>query len=93
MFGSYARGQAGQHSNVDLIIIVESKLPRFKRSRELYKMFQPHPFGMDLVAYTPQEIENGKLTPFPFVLTVLKEGKVLYVRRNQNRKAVACESK
>ena len=85
LFGSYARGQAVQHSDVDLMIIAESKLPRFKRSRELYKMFRPYPFGMDLVVYTPQEIEKGKRFPFSFVSTVLKEGKVLYVRRNRNR--------
>ena len=52
LFGSYARGQADQNSDVDLLIIAESRLPRFKRSRELYKMFRPYPFGMDLVVYT-----------------------------------------
>ena len=85
LFGSYSRGQPGRHSDVDLMIITESKLPRFKRSRGLYKMFRPYPFGMDLVVYTPQEIEKGKRSPLSFVSTVLKEGKVLYVRRNRNR--------
>ena len=41
LFGSYARGQAGDHSDVDLLIIAESDLPRPMRSRELYGLFRP----------------------------------------------------
>ena len=80
LFGSYARGQASEHSDVDLLIIAESELPRFKRSRELYKLFQPYPFGMDLLVYTPEEVERGKKTAVSFVSRVLREGKTLYER-------------
>jgi len=92
LFGSYARGEAGPESDVDLMIIAESELPRFKRSRELYKLFRPYPFGMDIVVYTPQEIENGKKSPLSFVSTVLREGKTLYVGRNKNSQAMAGKS-
>ncbi|MFQ5640165.1 MAG: nucleotidyltransferase domain-containing protein [bacterium] len=85
LFGSYARGTAGKNSDVDLMIIAESDLPRFKRSRQLYKLFRPYPFGMDLLVFTPEEIERGRKSPFSFVSTVLKEGKTLYVRRNRDR--------
>jgi len=82
LFGSYARGQASENSDVDLMIIAESRLPRYKRSHELYKLFQPYPFGMDLVVYTPEEIEKGKKSPISFVSRVLREGKTVYVRGN-----------
>ena len=80
LFGSHARGEAHKDSDVDFMIIAESDLPRFKRSRELYKLFRPYPFGMDLVVYTPEEIERGKKSSVSFISTVLKEGKTLYVR-------------
>ena len=82
LFGSYARGQAGEYSDVDLMIVAESELPRFKRSRELYKLFRPYPFGMDLIVCTPEEIERGKQSPISFVSRVLREGKTVYVRGN-----------
>ncbi len=82
LFGSHARGDAGENSDVDLMIIAESQLPRFKRSRELYKLIRPHPFAMDLLVYTPQEIKKGKRSPVSFVSTVLKEGKTVYVRQD-----------
>ena len=82
LFGSYARGDARGESDVDFMIVANSDLPRFKRSRELYQLFRPYPFAMDLLVYTPEEIERGKQSPVSFVSTVLQEGKVLYVRQS-----------
>ena len=82
LFGSYARGDDREESDVDFMIVANSDLPRFKRSRELYQLFRPYPFGMDLLVYTPEEIERGKQSPVSFVSTVLQEGKVLYVRHS-----------
>ncbi len=80
LFGSYAKGNAREDSDVDLLIIAESNLPRFKRSRMLYKLFRPYPFAMDLIIYTPQEIEKGKKYPVSFVSRALREGEVVYAR-------------
>ena len=82
LFGSYAKGDATENSDVDLLVIAESDLPRFKRSRRLYKLFKPYPFGMDILVYTPAEVEKGAKSSLSFVSTVLKEGKTVYVRRN-----------
>lgn len=88
LFGSYARGDAGENSDVDLMIIAQSSLPRFKRSRKLYKLFSPYPFSMDMLMYTPQEIEKGKKSHLSFVSRVLREGKTLYVRTPGNSKTM-----
>jgi predicted nucleotidyltransferase len=80
LFGSHARGDAGRDSDVDLMIVAKSDLPRFKRSRSLYQAIRPYPFPMDLVVYTPEEIEQGRRSPLSFVATVLREGKTVYGR-------------
>jgi predicted nucleotidyltransferase len=88
LFGSYARGEATERSDVDLMVVAQSDLPRHKRAVGLYKQFRPYPFGMDIVVYTPQEIEEGKKSDLSFVSTVLREGKTLYERRDGAGQAV-----
>jgi predicted nucleotidyltransferase len=78
LFGSYARNQPGKHSDVDLLVIAESDLPRHKRSRELHLMFKPYPFPMDILVYTPEEVEQESEFELSFISTVLREGKKLY---------------
>ena len=80
LFGSYASGMATEQSDVDLLVVAESDLPRHKRSRELYRMIRPHRFAMDIIVYTPQEMRSGSGTPVSFVSQVLREGKPVYVR-------------
>ena len=82
LFGSHARGEANENSDVDLMIIADSNLPRFKRSRKLYTLLKPYPFAMDLLVFTPQEVEKGKRSHVTFISMILKEGKTLYVRRD-----------
>jgi predicted nucleotidyltransferase len=82
LFGSHAKGQAGENSDVDFLVIADSDQPRFKRSRELYGLFRPYPFAMDIVVYTPDEVEQQCGSPLSFVSTVLREGKRLYERTN-----------
>jgi predicted nucleotidyltransferase len=78
LFGSHARSQAGMHSDVDLLVIAESDLPRHKRSRQLHLMFKPYPFPMDILVYTPREVETEREFEFSFIARVLREGKRLY---------------
>lgn len=89
LFGSYARGEATDRSDVDLLVVAETDLPRHKRAVNLYKQFHPYPFGMDIVVYTPQEIEEGMKSDLTFVSTVLREGKTLYERQDGSGQAVA----
>jgi len=78
LFGSHARGQAGTNSDVDLLVIAESDLPRHKRSRPLHLMFKPYPFAMDILVYTPKEVEQEREFELSFISRVLREGKRLY---------------
>ena len=80
LFGSHAKGTARPDSDLDLLIIEESDLPRYQRSgryrRVLCGMFP----AKDIAVWTPQEIEEWKAVPNAFISTVLAEGKLLYER-------------
>ena len=78
LFGSRARRDAGKESDVDFLVIAESDLPRHKRSRQLHLMFKPYPFPMDILVYTPREVEEESEFKLSFISTVLREGKKLY---------------
>jgi predicted nucleotidyltransferase len=78
LIGSYARGDATEHSDVDLVVVQETDLPRPKRSIPLYDAVKDFLHPVDIVVYTPAEVEEYGDLPNSFIQTALREGKVLY---------------
>jgi len=80
LFGSRARGDARPDSDIDILIIEESDLPRYRRGaayrRALVGLFP----SKDIVVWTPAEVREWAGVPNAFITTVLREGKVLYER-------------
>ena len=80
LFGSRATGRARPWSDLDLLIVEESDLPRYKRpARYLRALVGVFP-AKDVVVWTPQEIEAWSRVPSAFITTTLREGKTLYAR-------------
>ncbi len=73
LFGSLARGDARDHSDIDLIVVKETEKRFLDRLDEFYDDARE---AMDVLVYTPQEFEEMKERPF--VKRALKEGKILY---------------
>ena len=80
LFGSYARGMPATDSDLDLFVVVESNLPRHKRSAKIRLLFSPAPCPLDILVYTPQEVENCSGVVNHIVTNVMTTGKILYER-------------
>lgn len=74
LFGSVARGQAKEHSDID-IIVVASGLPELKR-RDMLPPF-PKPARIQDIWMTPEELEDMVIAKTLFVVDALLEGRVL----------------
>ena len=78
VFGSHARGTARADSDLDLLIIEDSELPRYQRSPRYYHALAGLYPAKDIVVYTPDEVREWCDVPNAFVTAALREGKVLY---------------
>lgn len=79
LFGSAARGEETEDSDIDLLIIKEGvgQMSRIDRHREVARLFS-HTVASDVLVYTPYEIKKRLYLGDPFIKTVFSEGKVLY---------------
>ncbi len=80
LFGSRARGEGGSRSDYDLLVIQESDLPRYRRSVPVYPALADLPVEVDVVVYTPREVQEWSPVPQAFVSTAIREGRVIYER-------------
>ena len=81
LFGSRARGDARPNSDFDVLVIKESDEPRYRRSVPLYVALADLPVEVEVMVYTPQEVEEWSEVPQAFVTTAVREGTTIYERR------------
>lgn len=80
LFGSYAYGTPSPHSDVDLLVIMQTKASPKERSWAVSRLLLPRPFPVDILVKTPKEVEKGLETGDFFLKEILTRGKVLYER-------------
>ena len=76
LFGSFARGAISRWSDIDLVIIKESRKPFFDRVKEVIGVLKPR-VGVDLLVYTPQEVERAIQTNHFLREEIFKKGRVI----------------
>ena len=81
LFGSYASGTENENSDLDLFVIKDTELPRPLRSAQLRKLLYGSMIPMDLIVYTPKELDESRYIKYSFVNEVLNTGKTMYERK------------
>ena len=74
LFGSQARADADEMSDIDLIIVKETDKPFVRRMVEAPFFSVPS----DIFVYTPEEFRQMQENENPFIASALENGKVLY---------------
>jgi len=79
LFGSTAWGKPKRYSDLDFFIIMDSTLARpDERAMQIEAVFDDLDCPMDLIVYTPKEVEACLRKQNPFIRDILERGRLLY---------------
>ncbi|MCX7750170.1 MAG: nucleotidyltransferase domain-containing protein [Candidatus Bipolaricaulota bacterium] len=79
LFGSYARGRRDLATDLDLLVVMRTEEGFLDRLGRLYGLLAGIGVDLDLLAYTPREIEENR--DRPFFRRALAGGRVVYEKR------------
>lgn len=77
LFGSAARGDADEWSDLDLVIVTDTSRPFLERYLDFVAIYDIWP-RLDLLIYTPKEFEQMRAERRPFIEHVLAEGVLVH---------------
>lgn len=81
LFGSHAYGRPHEGSDLDILVVMESDLPRYKRAVPIYRALAGLLIGKDVLVYTPQEIDAWSEIPQAFITQVMEKGRIIYEKK------------
>lgn len=81
LFGSYAYGTPTPDSDVDLLVIMNTRQKTKDRYLTVGRLLRPRQFPVDIIVKTPKEVEQAlKNKRNFFIHDIVTRGKVLYER-------------
>jgi predicted nucleotidyltransferase len=78
VFGSYATGTAHARSDLDLLIIQHSRLPRHRRGAGLQGRLARIAVDVDLVFVTPDELRDELMRASSMMSAILPSARLVY---------------
>ena len=78
LFGSYASGAPTPDSDLDFLVVMDSDQPSRKRSIPIRLMFRPAPCAMDILVFTPDEVNKWNGTTNHIITEAFLDGRVVY---------------
>ena len=81
LFGSYANGTATNDSDIDLFIVKDTTERKKDRIEQVLNIIKTYPdIGVDMIIYTPKELDYVKSDVVNIANEAIKTGKLLYER-------------
>lgn len=81
LFGSYAKGNENENSDIDLFIVKNTDKRKLDRNREVRKCIKTYPAnGLDLFVLTPAELQEGMQEFVNIGKEAVTTGKLIYER-------------
>ena len=81
LFGSYARREAGAHSDLDLLVVIRTDAARFRRGNPIRRTIaERFVLPVDVIVRSPEHLAEHGRNPKSVLYKVLAEGEVLYER-------------
>ena len=78
LFGSYAKGEPTEESDLDIVVIWDSDFNPHKRNLFLSRLFPGRDFSLDIFAFTKGEAEKLKNVKGTILYEAFHYGKVIY---------------
>lgn len=78
LFGSHARGDANDHSDVDLLVVAQIVTDRYEEMIRLNRALKGLGMPVDLLVVSEEEFEQRSVTPGTVEHAARREGRVLY---------------
>jgi predicted nucleotidyltransferase len=85
LFGSWARGEEDELSDMDILVIKRTSVPFLARLKEVSRFFPAKTGGMDVLVYTPEEFARMKKEGNAFAEMIAEEALLIYDRKKKNR--------
>ena len=80
LFGSHARGETGEHSGVDLLVVL-ADTGQSQRGNPIRRAIAEHfVLPIDIIVRSPESLAAQRNDPYSFIHKALKDGEVLYER-------------
>jgi predicted nucleotidyltransferase len=78
LFGSHARGDAGEDSDIDLLVIEPEVEDRTREMVRLRRLLRPLRIPVDILVYSAEEVARWGEQPGTALYWALREGRVVH---------------
>ena len=77
IFGSVAKGTAKKGSDIDVMVVMETKERPIRRGMDILDALEI-PTDVDLIVLTPKEYKEYSTDPYSFTSEIMRTGRIVY---------------